>query len=153
MCNFQGWSRKNNVEYPGVVLVWGLTISVGCNTVLWNFYGWSLNYFQVKLKSRLWYISGNFLWFFWMCPLPPFELQPQFSVKIKGLKIITYWASFGDKLYLYFSSFIFLNVFLPAETVVLGCSWVGFWPVMTCKMMHQIAYGFYLSINKCSKLG
>ena len=24
---------------------------------------------------------------------------------------------------------------------------------MTFKMMHQIAYGFYLSIKKCSKLG
>ena len=82
-----------------------------------------------------------------MCPLPPFEWYPQFSVKRK----ITYWASFSHILYLLFSSFKFLNVFLPAETVILGYSWVAFWPVITCKMMHQIAYGFYLSI-KCSKL-
>ena len=45
------------------------------------------------------------------------------------------------------------NFFLSAETVILGCSWVAFKPVMACKMMHQIAYGFYLSIKKCSKLG
>ena len=28
-----------------------------------------------------------------------------------------------------------------------------FWLVMTCKMMHQIDYGFYWSIKKWSKLG
>ena len=48
--NFQGcwinskWSfqmlSKNNVEFPGV-LVLGLKISEGCNTILWSFYGWS----------------------------------------------------------------------------------------------------------------
>ena len=26
------------MEYPGVVLVLGLKISVGCNSILWNFY-------------------------------------------------------------------------------------------------------------------
>ena len=33
--NFQGWPRKNNVEFPGV-FVFGLVISKGSNTVLWN---------------------------------------------------------------------------------------------------------------------
>ena len=36
--NFQWWKRKNNVEFPGV-LVSGLGISEGSNTILWNFQG------------------------------------------------------------------------------------------------------------------
>ena len=39
--NFKRWSRKNHVEYSEV-LVFGLKISEGSNTVLCNFYGWSL---------------------------------------------------------------------------------------------------------------
>ena len=30
----------------------------------------------------------HFLWFFWVRPLPPFKWHPQFSVKLKGLKIV-----------------------------------------------------------------
>ena len=36
--NFQGWPRKNNVEFPGVS-VFGLGISKGSNTILWNIQG------------------------------------------------------------------------------------------------------------------
>ena len=68
------------------------------------------------------------------------------------LRSYTYWASFSDIPYLQFSSFKFLNVFLPAETVILGSSWVVFWPVMICKMMYQIGCSFYWSIKKWSKL-
>ena len=35
MCNLQGWSRRNHVEYPRV-LVLGLKISEGYNTILWS---------------------------------------------------------------------------------------------------------------------
>ena len=38
--NFQGWSRKNHMEFPWV-LVFCLENSNGCNTILWNFQGWS----------------------------------------------------------------------------------------------------------------
>ena len=38
--NFQGWPRKNNVEFPGV-FVFGLGISKGSNTILWNIQGLS----------------------------------------------------------------------------------------------------------------
>ena len=69
------------------------------------------------------------------------------------MRSYTYCTSFSDILYLWFSSFKFSNVFLPAETVILGCSWVAFWPVMTCKMMYQIGYSFYWSIKRWSKLG
>ena len=40
MRNFQGRPRKNSVEFPGV-LVFGLEIFKGCNTILHNFQGWS----------------------------------------------------------------------------------------------------------------
>ena len=43
--NFQGQSRKNHVEYPWV-FVFGFEIPKGCNTILWNFYGWSLLYLE-----------------------------------------------------------------------------------------------------------
>ena len=33
---FWAWSRKNYVEFPGV-LVLGLQISEGCNTIMWSF--------------------------------------------------------------------------------------------------------------------
>ena len=63
---------------------------------------------------------------------------------MKNVKIpYTYRASFSDILDLQFSSFNFLHVFLPAEAVILTCFWVVFSPVMSCKMMHQINYGFY----------
>ena len=35
--NFQGWPRKNNVKFPGAS-VFGLGISKGSNTILWNIY-------------------------------------------------------------------------------------------------------------------
>ena len=38
--NFQGWPRKNNVEFPGV-FVFGLGVSKGSNTILWNIQGLS----------------------------------------------------------------------------------------------------------------
>ena len=37
--NFQGWSRKNHVECSRV-LVFGVGISKGCNTILWNTQEW-----------------------------------------------------------------------------------------------------------------
>ena len=39
--NFQGWSRKNHVEFPWV-LIFDLGISKGCHTVLQNYQGWKL---------------------------------------------------------------------------------------------------------------
>ena len=59
-----------------------------------------------------------------------------------------------------FSSFRISNAFLPAETIILSCFWVVFWPelpknvvksvwpVMTCKMMHLICYCFYWSTGQ-----
>ena len=44
--NFLGWPRKNNVEFPGV-FAFGLGISQGFNTILWNIQGLS-------------FLSGNF---------------------------------------------------------------------------------------------
>ena len=67
---------------------------------------------------------------------------------------------------LQFLSFEFSNVFVPAETVILGCSLVVFWPELPkmsilfenltsddVQKMHQIWCSFYWSINKLSKLG
>ena len=39
--NFHRWSRKGCVEFPWV-LVFGLGNPNGCNTILWNFQGWSV---------------------------------------------------------------------------------------------------------------
>ena len=38
--NVEWWSRKNNVQFPGV-LVLGLKISKGCNRILQSFQRWS----------------------------------------------------------------------------------------------------------------
>ena len=67
---------------------------------------------------------------------------------------------------LQFLSFEFSNVFVPAETVILGCSLVVFWPELPkmsilfenltsddVQKMHQIWCSFYWSISKLSKLG
>ena len=66
MWNFQGvikkkemefprvTKKKNNMEFPGV-LVFGLGISEGSNTILWNFQRWSFVLFGIsrgKVKKR-----------------------------------------------------------------------------------------------------
>ena len=76
-----------------------------------------------------------------------------FQEKWKMLRLCTYRASFGNISHLQFSSPKFWNVFLPAETLLLGGPWVVFWPVMISRMMHQIDYGFYWSIKTWSKFG
>ena len=63
---FSGELIKSNVEYSGVVLVLGLKISVGCNIVLWNFYGWSLVLFGISRgKDNCQGVFKN------VCPEPP----------------------------------------------------------------------------------
>ena len=50
---FPGWSRNNHVEFPGI-LVLGLKISEGYNTILWRFLGWSFVLpwiFRGKIKN------------------------------------------------------------------------------------------------------
>ena len=75
--NFQGWPRKNNVEFSGV-FVFGLGISKGSNTILWNIQG--LSFFLSGIsrgKVKKWKILGGFkkvypqpscLDFFWNSP-------------------------------------------------------------------------------------
>ena len=58
--NFQGFLGKNNVELPWL-LVFGLGISKGSNTILRNFLGWSFALSAIsrgKIKKRK--ISGGF---------------------------------------------------------------------------------------------
>ena len=45
--NFQGWSRKNYVQFPWV-LVFGLGISKVCRTILWNFQWWSFVFLGIS---------------------------------------------------------------------------------------------------------
>ena len=75
--NFQGWPRKNNVEFPGV-FIFGLGISLGSNAILWNIQGWSYilsGISRVKYKNEKY--QGFFLkryvlnppCFFWNRPM------------------------------------------------------------------------------------
>ena len=58
--NFQGWPRKNNVEFPGV-FVFGLGISKGSNTILWNIQGLSFVLSGIsRCKVKKWKIPGKF---------------------------------------------------------------------------------------------
>ena len=72
MCNFWGWPRKNNVEFPGV-FVFGLGISKGSNTILWNIQGlsfvlseisrgkvnkWKIGLKNISSASPVWTFSG-----------------------------------------------------------------------------------------------
>ena len=57
--NFQGWARKNNVEFPGV-LIFGLGISKWSSTILWTFQQRSFllsGIFREKVKK--WKIPGK----------------------------------------------------------------------------------------------
>ena len=58
---FQGWSRKIHVEYPGV-LVLGLKIYVGCNTICGISRGETLFCFEFQEVALLFF-------FFWNSPL------------------------------------------------------------------------------------
>ena len=120
-----------------------------------------LSHTKVKILINSW----HFLMLFLDVPCPPFDWHPQFSINE------TCYGGTQSKqvlaiLDLQFLRFKFSNVFVPVETVILGCFWIVFWPnlpkicqfclncwpVMTCKMMHHICYSFYCSIKKWSKL-
>ena len=49
--NFQWWPRKNNVEFPAV-FVFGLGISKGSNTILWNIQ-WNIQWLMTFILSGI----------------------------------------------------------------------------------------------------
>ena len=60
MWYFQGWPRKNCMEFPGV-FIFGLGISKGCNTILHNFQGWCFDLSGIpRGKVNKWKIVGSF---------------------------------------------------------------------------------------------
>ena len=57
--DFQGWLRKNNVEFPGV-FVFCLGIPERSNSILWNIQGFSFVLSGIsKGKVKKWEISGG----------------------------------------------------------------------------------------------
>ena len=56
--NFQGWPRKNNVEFPGV-LDFGFGISTGSNKNLWTFQGGAFCLEFPWGKVKKWKIPGT----------------------------------------------------------------------------------------------
>ena len=67
---FPGVTRKNNVQYRGVLL-FGLGISKGYNTILWNFQGWSFvlsGIFRGRVKKKK---KNPRLFFKKVCPRHP----------------------------------------------------------------------------------
>ena len=76
---FPVWPRKNNVEFPGI-FVFGLGISEGSNTILWNIQGLSFVLSGISRGKEKKIFSGGFskkhilnphpcLDFFWNSPL------------------------------------------------------------------------------------
>ena len=57
--DFQGWLRKNNVEFPGV-FVFCLGVPERSNSILWNIQGFSFVLSGIsKGKVKKWEISGG----------------------------------------------------------------------------------------------
>ena len=95
-----------------------------------------------------WHFFVNFL----DVPTAVLRVTPQFSLKMKDFNIAQILGKFLWYIVSVVHKFSNFKCFLPAETVILGSSWVTLWLLMTWEMMHQIAYGFYWSIKKWPKL-
>ena len=105
-----------------------------------------------KFPALQHFINSWHVLFIWNCPLLPIVwLTPSVFSKWNMLRWYTYWASFTDMGSAVLQ--LFSNVFVLAETVILCCFWVNFWPefpksslnfwlVMRSKIKHQLCCSF-----------
>ena len=79
------------------------------------------------VKVEIFLISWHFLVVFWLRPTCPFidTLIICYVKRCSGGTNMVQVSFMSD--YLLFSSFEISNVFIPAESTVLGCFWVAFW--------------------------
>ena len=98
--NFQVWPRKDNVKFPGV-FVFGLRISKGSDTILWNIQGLSFVLFWIsRSKVKKWKIPGVFskkytlnppptlFWFFYGIAQFTYELEHEHVCKLSFVDVL-----------------------------------------------------------------
>ena len=145
--NFQGWSRKNHVVFPGVFVL-GLKISDGCNTILWIFQGWSLILSGIsrdKLKNlkipegfkKLGPQSHSVCFYFWNSP---FGLE-NYSLSLLFIFIKSFLSKMFDRGLNIYASFLYITILkIKGKTFFLLYTHASHMPLLTYHICRLYIY-------------